>query len=353
MELAQILRYLAALLAAASGVLALLKSPTIDDKGGHRRLTRAGWISGSLIVAGLVIAILSIRVAKEDAKSAADAHRREVNAQTTLTSLTITWTFDHVPPTVSNHTSDTDDPCHEPNGRRYASRQDEFYPFLASLAGGRPVEKPVVLLVALDTAIANVLPLGMLDLGIRRVEGDLAWNDTDPARLQGVAATIDFRQDLEKCVGQEIMNEPQPVVDRPRRCNLETTLKRDGERVTLQWDLDAFCISKGVDKADPFVATHAQLPDQLTMVLLTSINDFPKSPENFAAWDKSLLWTPRTAVGRSFSDHSRVKLVANGSQSDAVEYDMRVHAGGTISGKGRGGEFHNEYPMLTTWVSAR
>ncbi len=32
---------------------------------------------------------------------------------------------------------------------------------------------------------------------------------------------------------------------------------------------------------------------------------------------------------------------------------MRVHPGGTISGKGGGGKFDNEYPGLTTWVGSK
>lgn len=83
-----------------------------------------------------------------------------------------------------------------------------------------------------------------------------------------------------------VRNEPSPGVDRPRRCDVPTALTRDGERATIRWELDPVCIAKGVDRADMSVPPNSQLPDQLTMVLLTSINDFPKSPENFATWER-------------------------------------------------------------------
>jgi hypothetical protein len=358
MDAAQLLRYLAALFGLASGVLALLRSLSIDDQAGRRRLTRAGWIFCALLVLGALNGIASVYVeglkAERSARGAEDARRRERSAQTPLRSVTMTWTFDHVPASVWRRTRERADGCRGPGEvRRHAARRDEFYPFLASLASGRWDDRPVVLLVALDADGANVLPLGMLDARVRREAGALAWNQTDPALLTGVSATIDLRQDLEQCIDQTIRNVPPPVIERPRRCDLRTALTRDGDRVTLRWDLDAVCIAKGVDRADPTLSPTAQLPDQLKMVLLTSIGDFPQSPVNFAAWDKSLLWTPRSPAGHSFSDHSRVTLVANDAGSEAMEYDLRAHPGGTISGQGGGGRFDNEYPLLTTWVGTR
>jgi len=244
MDTLSILKYLGAIVAAVSAMVGIYNKLS----AGQWRLTGADWFAIFLTVAGLSVSIVSIRVQDVFALRSAQQEHRRVLAHTPLRNLTIEWTFYRVPDQLWRQAAagKPTDPCRgEWEQRRYGPRRDVFYPFLGSLATGIWHTEPAIVLLVLDESAANVLPLGMLDVNPSTDE-PLDWNRTNPNRLKAVAATIDFRQDLEQCIDVTVHNLPGPAIDRPRRCEMRTEVKRDGDRVTLRWDLGPVCIAKAL-----------------------------------------------------------------------------------------------------------
>ena len=336
------------------------------------RLTKADAITGVLAVAGFAVGLASIYVQNQAAKQAADEskqraaneeaqrrrdeaeHQREVLSQTSLTSLTVEWSFDKVParstaqPSVNVGTR-----CDaEFEARRDPERRAQLYPFLTSLTGGVPTDAPVVLLLRLDDAGADVLPLGMLPANPSS-DDPLEWDRTKRDRLKEVSATIDLREDLDQCLDVTVRNLPAPAIQRPRRCDMKTAVRRDNDRVTVRWELGPVSISMGVDLANSVNAPKAALPDRITALLLTSIGDFPFDPANFAAAGSLLPWMPRGVPREGFQDHSRLTLVPNGAAGNAVVFDMRYYPTVRLGGVGGGAEVQHAFPLVTTFAGSR
>ena len=353
-----VLKYMGAIVAGATLLLGLYGKLS----AGQWRVTRTDWLTVALAVAGVLVSITSIYVQENQAKQAvhrareADAqrHRREL-AGTPLRSLTIEWAFRGTPPRsraarASRASSQT---CNaEWEARREPRQRAEVYPFLASL-GGAPSDT-VVLLLALDDAPepANVLPLGLLFAKVKREEDSLEWRQTTPASLRNVAATIEFAEDLDQCHDINVRNLPSPAIDRPRRCDPRPELHRDGDSVVVRWDLRANCIASGIDRTDGSSPPTALLPARMRALLFTQIGDFPRSPENFAKWGPLLPWESDRQRPGVFQDGSRLRLMPNGLQADAVEYEMRFHQPYQLGGKGGGAEVQHAYPMVAVWVSS-
>jgi len=111
MDAPTILKYLGAIVGFGSIALNLASK----WKSANWRLTKGDAITGALAVAGFAVGLASIyvqnraaaqaearserRAADEDAqrRRAAAEHQREMLSQTSLTSLTVEWSFDNVP----------------------------------------------------------------------------------------------------------------------------------------------------------------------------------------------------------------------------------------------------------------
>jgi hypothetical protein len=343
----------------ASSVVGFFCELRTNTEGGPRRLTRAGWVFGALVVlagansiATATVKVILDRRSSLAAEAAAAARRQEALEQAPLQRLRIEWTFTNVPEAqwARAAVGTRADPCREQlQVRRAQDKLDDFYPFLASL-GGRGSDS-VILLVALDDRADNVLPLGMVDAGVTRVaaheEEPLAWSDTDPARLSAVAATIEFRGDLEQCVERGRVT--AFAVERERRCDVVARLAREADRVTMQWDLNATCLARGIDGSFGSIPPMSHLPESMTMLLLTEIGDLPHDPADFSAWGETLSWTPQVAAREVWPDRSHVRLVAN--DSIAREYELRYHPFGMIAGKAGGAMIPNAHPRVTTFTS--
>jgi hypothetical protein len=368
MDTPTILTYLGAIV----GFGSIACSLAIKWKAANWRLTKVDAVTGAFAVAGFAVGIATIYVqnraaeqaAAESKQRAADAeaerrraeaqHQREVLSQTSLTSLTVEWSFDHVParataqPTVNAGTG-----CNADfEARRDPARRAQLYPFLTSLTGGVATDAPVLLLLRLDDAGADVLPLGMLPADPSSDE-PLEWDRTKRDRLKDVSATIDLREDLDQCLDVTVHNLPAPAIQRSRRCDMKTDVRRDGDRVTVRWELGPVCISKGVDVANSFNVPKAALPASITALLLTSIGDFPFDPANVAAAGNSLPWTPRGSPRTGFQDHSHLTLVPNGRAGDAAVFDMRYYPTVRLGGVGGGAEVQHAFPLLTTFAGSR
>jgi len=229
-----------------------------------------------------------------------------------------------------------------------------LYPFLTSLAGGGATDAPVLLLLRLDDAGAAVLPLGMLPANPSS-DDPLDWDRTKRFnyRLKDVAATIDFPEELDQCLDHTVHNLPAPAIERPRRCDMKTDVRRDRDRVLVRWELGPVCIAKGVDLANSLNVPKAAAPDRITALLLTSIGDFPFDPAHFTAAGNALPWTPRDAPRDGFQDHSRLRLVPNGGAGDAAEFDMRYYRKVPFAGVDGGVGVGHAFPSVTTFVGSR
>ena len=361
MDTLTILKYLGAVVGFGSVAFGLASK----WRAANWRRTKADAVTGTLAAAGFAVGVASIYVqdraaarAAEDSKQRAaaeeDEHRLQDLKETSLTNLTIEWSFDQVPtrataqpPVAAASTCDADF-----EARRDPSRRGQLYPFLTSLTGAIPSGTAVVLLLRLDDAGAGVLPLGMLPADPSSDE-PLEWDRTKPDRLKEVSATIDLREDLDQCLDVTVRNLPAPAVARSRRCDMKTDMRRDGDRVTMRWELGPVCISKGVDLANEINVPKAALPERMTALLLTSIGDFPFDPANFAAAGSLLPWTPRGSPRNGFQDHSRLTLVPNGMTRAAAVFDMRFYPTVRLAGVGGGAEVQHAFPLVTTFAGSR
>jgi hypothetical protein len=361
MDTATLLRYLGALVAFGSVAFSI----ATKWRAANWRLTKTDAVTGTLALAGFAVSIASIRVqdraaaqAAADEKqrtAAADAkHQREVLSQTALTTLTVEWRFDRVPArAMAPPQLRAAGTCAADfEARREPVRRTQLYPFLTALTGGVAMDAPVVLLLSLDADAAHVLPLGMLAAN-PSADDPLEWNRTKPDRLKDVSATIDLREDLDQCLDVTVHNLPAPEIQRSRRCDMKTAVGRDGDRVTVRWELGPLCIAKGVDIANSVDLTKAALPDRMTALLLTSIGDFPFDPANFAAGGTSLPWTPRGSPRSGFPDHSRLTLVPNGQTDDSATFDMRAYPTFRMGGVGGGAQVQHAFPLVTAFAGSR
>jgi hypothetical protein len=361
MDAATLLRYLGVIVGFGSVAFSI----ATKWRAANWRLTKTDAVSGTLAVAGFAVALASIHVQDRAAQQAAteqkartaeaDAkHQREVLSQTALTTLAVEWSFDHVPARA------TAQPAVRAQGRcdadfearREPVRRAQFYPFLTALTGGVATDAPVLLLLSLDADAAHVLPLGMLPAN-PSADDLLEWNRTKPDRLKDVSATIDLREDLDQCLDVTVHNLPAPQIERSRRCDMKTNVRREGDRVAVRWELGPLCIAKGVDVANAVDLTKAALPDRITALLLTSIGDFPFDPANFAAGGTSLPWTPQGSPHNGFQDHSRLTLVPNGQTDDSAIFDMRPYPTFRMGGVGGGAQVQHAFPLVTTFAGSR
>ena len=359
----------AALFGVATSAIGYFFELRRDDGSGRKKQTFWGWIFVALMASTAfnTFAAIAIRTRVENRSATAAANDEAARlqnerAQMALRQLRIEWKFTGVPDSFWMQSESRGQPIQCPSVTDklhdgYGDKRNYFYPFLASLAtGSRWDTGPAILLIALDDNASEVLPLGMVDVGIKRAkvqqdQDPLAWNDTDPDRLKTVAATIEFRQHLEQC-DSDARKIFALVPPRQRSCELITTIKRDGEQVTMHWDLDETCIEKGLNRPYSSLPPISRMPKRLRMLLMTHIDDLPADPEDFSAWGSILPWEPRTGLGMAFPDRSHVRLIPNNSDQDAKEFEVRFHPGGTFSGKGGGAEFQNAYPLITTFVSS-
>src|SRR5262249_55523319 len=133
-------------------------------------------------------------------------------------------------------------------------------------------------------------------------------------RLRQIAATVEFREDLEQCLGRTRSYRP-PRIERTRTCPVEAALARDDKdarSVTASWDLDPTCIASGVDRAESSAAPTAELPERMVIVVLVEIGGLPFAPSNFALNGRSWLrWDELNSRARN-GERSTLTLVANG-----------------------------------------
>jgi hypothetical protein len=114
----EILRYVAIVIAAASGIWALLHKLFDDDATGRRRLTRAGRIALTLMIAGAAVGVGSLWLQGrlgEESKRSADLEAR-IGAP--LTQLEVGWTFEQARALRVDV-----EPC-----REFELRTDHLYP---------------------------------------------------------------------------------------------------------------------------------------------------------------------------------------------------------------------------------
>jgi hypothetical protein len=373
-----LLKYAGALIAGATVLLGIY----LKFSAGQWKLTRADWAGAVLAMAGVLISLGSIHVQNRQAEQAAERQaqreaeaerraaaesaerQRERLASTPLTELDIEWRFTGAPgpaPAVKERPEDRPGrACTEFEAERLAERRYGFYPFLFSLSGARASLRPVVLLIALDDAAASVLPLGVLDAAPLRPrkgrppdEDSLEWRITRPARLAGVAATIDFAQDLVLCSDLTRRDPVVPALARPRRCDLVTKYERRDDEVVLRWALSAACLAAGVDRAHSSEGPKAALPEHLTALLLTDIGDFPRDPQNFAAWGSELPWKAPVGRGGGLRAGSRLTLTPNRQPAHAVTYEMGVRNPTLLGGKAGGGDIGTAFPLVTVFRGRR
>lgn len=346
-----VLKYLGMVIAAASAIWALLKKLTYEDESGRRRLTGAGRGAVSLLLVGFLVSVFSGYIEHQLGSKSAQRAREEFLSQTRLRRLRIDWTFDRVPAELRKRIHPAPRGAKGPCPDKW--RRSVLYPWLVSLAGGPPLEKRVILLLSLDQWAANVLPLGILDLQ----ESDDPFNPATnykKDRLKEVAATIEFREDFERCVNPDPGYPAMPrLVDRSRRCNMNADMKLESSNLTVSWDLNHGCISKGVDSADPSQGPSARFPDRIVLLLLTDINDLPFDPGDFTQTNRWLPWNFHEPQGKGIQIHSHLTLVANELVADKVDYDLRFHGRPLMGGKGGGGGVYHDYPVISIWTGEK
>jgi hypothetical protein len=256
-----ILKYLGAVVGFGSVAFGL----ATKWKASYWRLTTGEAITCGLAIAGFTVGIASIYVQDRTAANAAEAqkqndaadraaHERETFSQSALTSLTVEWSFDHVPP---------------------------------------------------------------------------------------------------RATAQSASRSTTPAVQRSRRCDMKTSVRREDERVALRWELGPVCIAKGLDVANAFNVPKASLPNRLNALLLTSIGDFPFDPANFADAGNSLPREPRGLPRAGFQNRSRLTLSANGQSNGAAVFDMRYYPTFRLGGLGGGAEVQPAFPLVTTLAGSR
>jgi hypothetical protein len=214
----------------------------------------------------------------------------------------------------------------------------------------------VLLLLSLDDDARHVLPLGLLDPGVKKEdEGDLSWIDIKPESLANAAATVDLAADLDECV-DITMRRGHPLPSRrPRTCDMTAQASTSGDRVTLRWGLTRECVSAGVDRRDG-TDPKMKLPDRVTLLLLTGIGDLPFDPANFTKDGGLLEWHKQTQLVRDYRAHSELRLTsrsADGGLSDMATYVMQAHQKFLMGGKGGGAGVQHEYPWVTRWTGER
>jgi len=366
-----VLKYLGFVVAVVSGIWALLHRPTSDEASGRRRVTRAGLVSIAFIVIGGVIGAASTyyesqraeqarrdenqraEQARRDAEQARrDAERAEAR-RAPLRHLAIDWTFS---PTASGaHPPRAGGPaptCKNDYERlRGGPRLTDLYPWLAAYPGGSLRVQDVIVLLPLDANHARILPLGLLQVKRQKDEDALPTRLTTD-HLLPISATVEFREDLQQCLDNNDPYTPFAVV-RPRRCPLKAALKRDNDRVTAAWDLDAACIATGVDRTDAASEPTAEFPDSMTVVVLTDITGLPFAPRNFALSEERWLPWDRLRRGRTRAESSTLTLVANGRTADAVTYQLWLQGTELMGGKSAGAEVRHDFPSMKIWTGAR
>jgi hypothetical protein len=199
----------------------------------------------------------------------------------------------------------------------------------------------------------HVLPLGVIELAAADNEEALPA----PMRreqLLAMSATVEFREEIMRCEDRTDHLYPRRI-ERPRKCDVSAKATRKGEAVTLTWNLDARCLANGVDSADPEARAMARLPGQMMFFVLTDIGALPFDPSNFAQSDATLPWDFATPARQS--EHaSQLRLVPNGDESLAVDYDLWLQRTMPMAGKAgmeEGVMVKFDYPLMAIWAGTR
>jgi hypothetical protein len=99
----------------------------------------------------------------------------------------------------------------------------------------------------------------------------------------------------------------------------------------------------------------ARLPGQMMFFVLTDIGALPFDPSNFAQSDATLPWDFATPARQS--EHaSQLRLVPNGDESLAVDYDLWLQRTMPMAGKAgmeEGVMVKFDYPLMAIWAGTR
>ena len=346
-----VLKYLGLAVATASAIWGLLGRPIAEDAAGRRRVTRAGWVSLGLIAVGALISGLSTLRESQLAHEAKRAADRAQARRAPLQRLSVRWTFtptDRSTPKPGR--SGRQPECVEDESPRGGERLALLYPWLGAYPGEPMRARDVVALLPLDSSASRVLPLGMI--AGNRGDGEDTSTHLTTDRLRQIAATVEFREDLEQCLGRKRSYRP-PRIERTRTCPVEATLTRGEKSVTASWDLDPTCIGSGVDRVESASAPTAEFPERMVVVVLVEIGGLPFAPSNFAlngrAW---LRWDELIRRARA-GERSTLTLVANGETADPVVYELAYQGSELMGAKGGGAYVEDDFPRMKIWTGAR
>lgn len=356
----EILRYIAIVIAAASAIWGLLHKLFAEDADGRRRLTRAGRIALSLMVAGAAVGVGSLWVQTRLAMQSRSSADREARLAAPLTQLQVRLTFAN----AELRRADAE-PCSEFDLRPHGARFETFYPTLSAAPPRSSPSRSVVLVLPLDqpshdassaaTRAQNEAPVHVLPLGVVALAAaDNADALPAPMRsdqLLAMSATIEFREELARCEDRADHLYPRRI-ERPRKCNVVAEASRENQAITLTWHLDTQCIANGVDSADPDARATARLPERMMFFVLTDIDTLPFDPSNFAQSDAALPWDFAKALAHS-PHTAHLELVPNGDETLAAEYDVSLQGTKPMAGKSGGGEVKFDYPIMSIWAGAR
>jgi hypothetical protein len=170
-------------------------------------------------------------------------------------------------------------------------------------------------------------------------------------RMLAMSATVEFREEVMRCEDATDHLYPRRI-ERERKCDVAAAVVRHDGSVTLTWDLDPQCLANGVDSADRSARPTARLPQRMMFFVLTDIATLPFDPSNFAQADATLPWDFVTPP-RQTRHASRLRLVPNGDETLAVEYEMWLQRTLPMAGKSGGAEVKFDYPIMGIWAGTR
>jgi hypothetical protein len=97
------------------------------------------------------------------------------------------------------------------------------------------------------------------------------------------------------------------------------------------------------------------MPERMMFFVLTDIGALPFDPSNFAQSDATLPWAFETPPRQS-QHASRLRLVPNGDETLAVEYELWLQRTLPMAGKAgmeEGVMVKFDYPLMAVWAGTR
>lgn len=284
------------------------------------------------------------RETKRLVKSAQDV----IVAGQPLTSLQIAWAFDDVPNEYLSLLAEEKDWVNEmPETNedlftglfgeernwvfRLLHRHYEFYRWMNVLASGKFSKGSSVMVLPLSATSASVLPLG-------RVNYD--------ERTKDAAATLEYSSDVANWM------QMMPRLARKNYSNFDASLAINGNNLTMQWDVPPVDMSNSISQSSDKFVTTAGFPDQMKIVVLTNIENYPSGPENFT----DIEWkVDDSGVIRLKEDAFLMNsvMVLRPNYLSNVVFRYRVRFAGRTDVKNRNPELEKNYCEAAIWFAER